>query len=96
METAGRSRLTQMLFLLYGLLGYLFLYLPVVLLAFFSFNESAAGNLPFTGFTFKWYQALFRDYLVLEAFKNSLLVGAMTSLFATIIGTAAAFPQVGS
>ncbi len=94
METAGRSRLTQMLFLLYGLLGYLFLYLPVVLLAFFSFNESSAGNLPFTGFTFKWYQALFRDYLVLEAFKNSLLVGAMTSLFATIIGTAAAFPLV--
>jgi ABC-type spermidine/putrescine transport system permease subunit II len=94
METTGRSKVTGLLFHLYGFLGYAFLYLPVLLLAFFSFNESAAGNLPFTGFTFKWYKALFRDYLVIDAFKNSLLVGAMTSLLATVIGTAAAFPLV--
>ena len=96
METTGRSSWTRRVFLVYGLLGYAFLYVPVVLLAFFSFNESAAGNLPFTGFTFKWYAALFRDYLVLDAFRNSLLVAALTSLLATIIGTAAAFPLVRS
>ena len=96
METTGTFRVTHKLFLLYGFLGYAFLYLPVLLLAFFSFNESAAGNLPFTGFTLKWYQALFRDYLVIDAFKNSLLVAAMTSLLATLIGTAAAFPLARS
>jgi len=94
METSGRSLLTQAAFRLYGFLGYAFLYVPVLLLAFFSFNDSAAGNLPFTGFTFKWYAALFRDYLVIDAFRNSLLVGAVTSLLATIIGTTAAFPLV--
>jgi spermidine/putrescine transport system permease protein len=94
METSGRARLTRSAFVLYGLLGYAFLYTPVLLLAFFSFNKSAAGNLPFTGFTFKWYGDLFRDYLVIDAFKNSLLVAAATSLVSTIIGTAAAFALV--
>jgi spermidine/putrescine transport system permease protein len=94
METSGGSMWTRRLFLLYGFLGYAFLYLPVLLLAFFSFNQSAAGNLPFTGFTFKWYADLFHDYLVLDAFKNSLLVAAATSFLATAIGTAAAFPLV--
>ena len=74
--------------------GYAFLYLPVLLLTFFSFNQSSAGNLPFTGFTFKWYADLFRDYLVIDAFKNSLWVAFVTSLLATVIGTAAAFPLV--
>jgi len=95
METTGRSGGRAGIPAV-RLFGYAFLYLPVLLLAFFSFNESAAGNLPFTGFTFKWYAALFRDYLVLEAFKNSLLVAALTALLATIIGTAAAFPLVRS
>jgi len=96
MEASGRISWPRLAFRLYGMLGYAFLYVPVLLLVFFSFNESAAGNLPFTGFTFKWYRALFRDYLVLDAFKNSLLVGAVTSLLATVIGTAAAFPLVRS
>lgn len=94
METSGRGRLTRYGFFLYGLLGFGFLYLPVLLLALFSFNDSAAGNLPFTGFTFKWYVDLFRDYLVIDAFKNSLLVALCTSLLATVIGTSAAFPLV--
>ncbi len=96
METTGRFQLTRGVFLFYGFLGYAFLYVPVLLLALFSFNDSAAGNLPFTGLTLKWYAALFRDYLVIDAFKNSLLVGAVTSLLATIIGTSAAFPLVRS
>jgi spermidine/putrescine transport system permease protein len=93
-ETSRRFNWTRSLFLTYGFWGYAFLYVPVLLLALFSFNESAAGNLPFTGFTLKWYADLFRDYLVLDAFKNSLLVGGVTSLLATIIGTSAAFPLV--
>jgi len=94
METSGRARLTHAAFVLYGLLGYSFLYVPVLLLAFFSFNKSATGNLPFTGFTLHWYADLFRDYLVIDAFKNSLMVAAFTSLLATAIGTAAAFALV--
>jgi spermidine/putrescine transport system permease protein len=96
MEKTRRGRVTRTAFLLYGFLGYAFLYLPVLLLVLFSFNRSAAGNLPFTGFTLKWYADLFSDYLVIDAFKNSLWVAACTSLSATAIGTAAAFPLVRS
>jgi spermidine/putrescine transport system permease protein len=87
---------TRAAFLTYGILGYLFLYVPVVLLAAFSFNESRAGSLPFTGLTLKWYRDLFSDYLVIDAFKNSLMVGAVTAALATVIGTSAAFPLVRS
>ena len=76
----------------YTVLCYLFLYVPVVLLAAFSFNKSTAGTLPFTGFTLDWYRDLFGDYLVIDAFKTSLLVAAMTAVISTILGTAAAFP----
>ena len=94
-QTSRRS-LSRTAFVLYGLLGYAFLYLPVLLLMFFSFNASRAGGLPFTGFTLKWYRDLFSDYLVLDALKNSLFVASVTSVLATCIGTAAAFPLVRS
>jgi spermidine/putrescine transport system permease protein len=86
----------KILFTTYGAIGYAFLYVPVILLILFSFNASAAGGLPFTGFTFKWYTDLFNDYLVLTALKNSLMVAAFVALISSIIGTAAAFPLVRS
>lgn len=93
MNILVRHRRIQILFVLYGVLGYLFLYLPVFLLIFFSFNKSAAGSLPFTGFTMKWYRDLFADFLVIDAFWTSLKVAFAASLVSTIIGTAAAFPM---
>jgi ABC-type spermidine/putrescine transport system permease subunit II len=87
---------TRAVFLFYGLLCYLFLYVPVIVLAAFSFNDSRVANLPFVGLTLKWYQALFQDYLVIDAFKNSLLVAGVSSVLATAIGTSAAFPLVRS
>ena len=92
----GPRERTRAAFIIYGILCFLFLYVPVILLAAFSFNESRAGNLPFTGLTLKWYEDLFTDYLVIDAFKNSVLVAAGTSVIATAIGTAAAFPLVRS
>ncbi len=80
----------------YGVLGYLFLYVPVIVLAMFSFNDSRIANLPWTGFTLKWYGELFKDYLVIDAFKNSLMVATTSSILATVIGTSAAFPLVRS
>lgn len=92
----GPRERTRLAFTIYGVLGYLFLYVPVFMLVFFSFNASKTGTLPFTGFTLNWYRDLFRDFLVIDAFKNSLLVAGLTSVAATAIGTAAAFPLVRS
>lgn len=66
------------------------LYLPILLLVLFSFNDSVLLTFPFKGFTLRWYGQLFRDAELLKALTNSLLVGFVSSLAATIIGTMAA------
>ncbi len=67
-----------------------FLYLPIALLVIFSFNDSAMLIFPLKGFTLKWYSALLGATELLKAVRNSLLVGILSSLVATILGTMAA------
>jgi ABC-type spermidine/putrescine transport system permease subunit II len=93
MNLRTRHGQIHLIFIIYGILGYLFLYVPVFLLILFSFNESAAGSLPFTGLTLKWYRDLLADFLVINAFWTSLKVALAASILSTIIGTAAAFPM---
>lgn len=71
-----------------ALLTYGFLYLPLVIVVVYSFNDSRL-NAEWVGFTFKWYQILFNDEQMLLAARNSLLIGVITSFFATIFGTLA-------
>lgn len=74
-----------------GLLGYAifylaFLYIPVMFLPLFSFNDSAFIAFPLAGFTTRWYTQLFGDPAVREALVNSLKVGAAAALISTMIG----------
>jgi len=72
-------------------LVFLFLYAPIFLLIFFSFNE-ANSNIVWTGFSLDWYRKLFQDRLIMHSVYITLLV----SLLATIISTAAGtFAAVG-
>jgi spermidine/putrescine transport system permease protein len=75
----------------HGAAVYFFLYLPIALLIFFSFNKSPLGSFPFTGFTLDWYRELFDEYFLVQAFRNSLIVAALTVPAATIIGALCAF-----
>ena len=68
---------------------FLFLYAPIAILIFFSFNK-ARGRGVFTGFTFEWYERLFSNNLILTSFLNTIIVAAVSSVLATIIGTMAA------
>ena len=68
---------------------YAFLYLPIIMLIVFSFNESKSRN-NFTGFTLKWYAELFSNETVLKALGVTLAVAAISSVIATVLGTAAA------
>ncbi|MEI0596820.1 ABC transporter permease [Brachyspira pilosicoli] len=68
---------------------FLFLYAPIAILIFFSFNK-ARGRGVFTGFTFEWYERLFSNNLILTSFFNTIIVAAVSSVLATIIGTMAA------
>lgn len=63
-----------------------FLYLPVLILVVFSFNETRSVAV-FSGFSTEWYVILSHNTELLEAAKNSLLVGFITTIVATIIGT---------
>ena len=63
-----------------------FLYLPVVILIIFSFNNTRSVA-RFTGFSTEWYISLARNAELLDAARNSLLVGLITTIVATIIGT---------
>jgi len=74
----------------YYLLITLLLYIPIALLVVFSFNDSTLLTFPLKGFTLKWYQQLWDDTELLRALYNSLVVGILSSLVATVIGTFAA------
>jgi spermidine/putrescine transport system permease protein len=63
-----------------------FLYLPVLILIIFSFNNTRSIAV-FTGFSTEWYGALANNEELLDAARNSLLVGLITTIVATIIGT---------
>ncbi len=68
-----------------------FLYIPVVVLIIFSFNDNRSLTLPLRGFTWKWYEAFLNNSDMLQAIANSLYVAAMATAITLVIGTAAAF-----
>ncbi|MEI6339435.1 MAG: ABC transporter permease subunit [Verrucomicrobiota bacterium] len=67
-----------------------FLYVPILLLIAYSFNDSNL-NLYWAGFTTKWYGLLFGNEVLLRAFKNSLIVATASTVLAVVIGTSAAW-----
>jgi putrescine transport system permease protein len=70
-------------------LGFAFLYLPIVLLVIYSFNESRLVTV-WTGFSTRWYGELFRNQGMLDAAKVTLGVGVISASVATVLGTLAA------
>ena len=68
--------------------GYAFLYIPLVIVVVYSFNDSRL-NAEWVGFTFGWYDKLFHDEGMLLAAGNSLLIGLVASLVSTVLGTMA-------
>lgn len=71
-------------------LVYVFLYAPLLVMVFFSFNESKSTSV-FTGFSFKWYAELFSKRDIIEALTNTLILAVLSALIATVIGTVAAY-----
>ena len=65
------------------------LYIPILTLILFSFNASNSTAL-FTCFSLRWYAELFNSPDTFEALRNTLILAVLSSLIATVIGTAAA------
>ena len=68
--------------------GYAFLYIPLVIVIVYSFNNSRL-NAEWVGFTFDWYDKLFHDEEMLAAAGNSLAIALTASLVSTALGTMA-------
>lgn len=82
---------------LYIVLIFVFLFAPIAVLIFFSFNPgNSTAVFDFSpqedpSAYFYWYKELFRDEATLTALKNTLLLAASTALCSTLLGTAAAY-----
>ncbi|HEY7689090.1 MAG TPA: ABC transporter permease, partial [Dongiaceae bacterium] len=77
--------------LLYVIAAVIFIFLPVVILVQFSFQDGLAPVPPFKGFSLRWYDRMFADRKLMEALGNSVIVGGLSSLAATALGFLAAF-----
>ena len=62
------------------------MYIPIALVIIYSFNESRLNSV-WSGFSLAWYGELFRDRAIFEALRNSLILAALSSFSAAIIGT---------
>ena len=71
---------------IFTVLMFLFMYLPIFVLTFYSFNKSkySAG---WEGFTLQWYVKLFQDSRILTALQNSLTVAFLAVAVSAVIGT---------
>ena len=66
-----------------------FLYLPILVLAILSFNDNRLVGV-WGGASLRWYRELATDAAVLSALRNSLTVAIVSTVLATVLGTAAA------
>ena len=68
--------------------GFAFLYIPIVLVIIYSFNDSKLVTV-WGGWSFRWYVELFNNENILNAALLSFRIAAITATFATIFGTMA-------
>ena len=73
--------------------GFVFLYLPIVALVLYSFNDSPIPN-AWRGFTLKWYAALPADNEMISGLWLSLKIAFLTACGSVVLGTLAAFSLV--
>jgi putrescine transport system permease protein len=71
-------------------LGYLFLYLPIIVLVVFSFNSSRQ-DMVWSGFSTQWYGELMKDAEIISGFGLSLRIAFLTACSSVLLGTFAAF-----
>ncbi len=74
---------------IYMALVLMFLYVPIFVLIVFSFNETKSRSV-FSGFTFEWYERLFRNDIIISSLINTIIIAVIASIVSTILGTLAA------
>lgn len=74
-----------------AMLVLLFLYFPLFIIIFYSFNAESVNAFPIHSYSLKWYEIMFRDEALLKALWNSLTIAIIATLMALVIGLPAAY-----
>ncbi len=82
-----RGRWLSRLLTVHGVAGYVFLYLPIIILVVFSFNASRYASGAWRGFSLEWYVSLFSNEAIGAALKNTLIVAGVSTVISTVFGT---------
>ena len=64
----------------------LFLYLPIVYVVVFSFNDSRSLT-HFTGFSLEWYEKMFGNQMMMDAIYYTVIIAVIATVVSTIVGT---------
>lgn len=80
-----RKRLFNRLSNVYAVLVFAFIYIPIVIMVIFSFNDQN-NNYYWKGFTWKWYEKLFTNSDLIHYLGNSLIVAITATMISIIVG----------
>ncbi|MGZ5212736.1 MAG: ABC transporter permease [Actinomycetota bacterium] len=85
------SRTARLLIRFGSIVALLFLYIPLVIVVAYAFNNSIGQRWPIQSFTTKYFSLAWRNPDLREALRNSLLIAATATVLALLLGSAAAF-----
>lgn len=72
---------------LFSLVMYGFMYVPILVLAVYSFNDSERYTSVWRGFSLRWYDTLFQDQRIFRALQDTLIVAFAAVGIASVVGT---------
>jgi spermidine/putrescine transport system permease protein len=84
------ANLVEVWFRMHAALVYLFLYLPILVVVLFAFNDTQGAAARWEGFSTRWFGVALGDPVVLKSLTNSFIVAIPNAVLATIFGTMAA------
>ena len=76
----------------YLILVLMFIYLPILYVMVFSFNDSKSMA-TFSGFSLRWYENMFNNREMLESIKYTVIIAVIATVFSTTISCALASPR---
>lgn len=68
-----------------------FLFIPLIIITITAFGEKSTIQFPITGFTFKWFAAVFENQPFMDSFLLSLEISLLATLMALVVGIPAAY-----
>ena len=82
---------SEIIYRLYIIMVLIFIFLPIVVTIRYAFGTARYFVWPPTGFTLDWFDKAFHNPLLIEAFKNSIVIALATTALSTVLGTITAF-----